>query len=111
MKNIILSLLLVSTLIMGYKLGIQNYEMKGIVTEVIQPCKDYPEGLVIFVDKTGNEWSFEGSEDWFEYDLLEAEMCDNGTDWTTDDTFIHATYTGYVNEFMVNRHDFKDLLY
>ena len=111
MKGFFYTLLLAATLIIGYKLGIQNYEMKGVVTEVIQPCKEYPEGLVKFKDRTGNEWSFEGSEDWFEYDLVNAEMCDQGTDWIDDDEIIHVDYIGYVTELQYNKRPLNELIY
>lgn len=111
MKGLFYTLLIAATLIVGYKLGIQNYKMKGVVTEVIQPCEEYPEGLVTFMDRTEHKWSFEGSEDWFEYDLLNAEMCDKGTDWVDDDEIVHVDYIGYVSPLLINKRPLKDLIY
>ena len=111
MKKVLLTLIMAVTLICGAKLNVMNYEVKGIVTEVIQPCSNYPEGLVTFIDKAGNEWSFEGSEDWFEYDYLTAEMCDQGTEWTDDDEILNVTYTGYAPELLINKRNTKDLIY
>lgn len=111
MKKAVITLLIATTLFCGYKLKTQTYETKGIVTEVIQPCKEYHEGLVIFVDKNGNEWSFEGSEDWFEYDTITVKMSDNGTEWIEDDEILETTYTGYVCELLVNKMSISELIY
>lgn len=111
MKGFLSMILLAAVLVIGYKLGIQNYEMKGVVTEVIQPCDEYPEGLVTFMDSTKHKWSFEGSEDWLEYDLVNAEMCDQGTDWIEDDKIIHVYYTGYVSPLLINKRPLNELIY
>lgn len=109
-KYILIALLIATAILCGYKFRTQHYELKGVIIEVVAPCNDYPEGFVTFQDQNGNLWSFEGAEDWFEYDLLTAEMCDNGTEWIKDDKIVQLTYTGYINELLIGKMPLKDLI-
>lgn len=68
------------------------YSISTIVDNV-----DYENDIVIVIDSIGNEWVFEGCEDWFVGDVCVLTMYDNSTDVITDDVIIKTTYNGYVN--------------
>ncbi len=81
----------------GFKPLHQTYYAVGIVFNVIQPCKEIPEGYVAFKDTNGNEWGFYGSEDWFEGDTIRATIDDNGTvGYVGDDEILETIYTGWI---------------
>lgn len=97
-------LCLVSSLV-GFKFLEGTYTKKGLVTEVVKPCKAYKQGLVIFKDRNNREYSFEGSDDWLVNDLCLATMSDNGTlenlkdDYVVyDDDNAKVLYIGYIND-------------
>lgn len=52
------------------------------------------DGLVYFVDWNGNEWIWEGAEDWEIGDYAAATMDTNGTEVIYDDIIIELRYTG-----------------
>lgn len=52
---------------------------------------------VICVDFNGNEWAFEGIEDWCIGDYASLMMCDNGTDLIYDDIVCDAHYDGWLD--------------
>lgn len=67
------------------------YPMSGIVTEV-----NHQENRVIVTDSTGNEWEFDGAEDWRTGDIAAMIMEDNGTEEIYDDEIIDVQYDGRV---------------
>lgn len=67
------------------------YPMSGIVTEV-----NRQEDRVVVTDSTGNEWEFDGAEDWHTGDIAAMIMEDNGTEEVYDDEIIDIQYDGWV---------------
>lgn len=67
------------------------YPMSGIVTEV-----NRQEDRVVVTDSTGNEWEFDGAEDWRTGDIAAMIMEDNGTEEIYDDEIIDVQYDGWV---------------
>ncbi len=67
-----------------------EYPTCGIVIEVNEE-----ENLVIFQDFTGNQWSFEGTEDWCVNDICACIMNDNGTVIIYDDIIVSVRYCGW----------------
>lgn len=67
------------------------YPMSGIVTEV-----NHQENYVIVTDNIGNEWKFDGAEDWRMGDIAAMIMEDNGTEEIYDDEIIDVQYDGWV---------------
>lgn len=59
------------------------------VLEVVE-IKD---GLVYMVDWDGNEWIWEGAEDWDIGDYATATMNTNGTEIIYDDIIVNLKYT------------------
>lgn len=64
-----------------------QYAKSGIVTRV-----DRKTDTVTFVDPSGNEWSFAGTEDWMVGDHIAAVMDDNGTTSILDDIIVSVHY-------------------
>lgn len=59
---------------------------------------DLEENTVTAVDFNGNEWGWNGVEDWVEGDLVSVTMCNNGTyDTIYDDIIIDTRYSGWVD--------------
>jgi hypothetical protein len=67
------------------------YPMSGIVTEV-----NRQENRVVVTDSTGNEWEFDGAEDWHTGDIAAMIMEDNGTEEIYDDEIIDVQYDGWI---------------
>lgn len=67
------------------------YPMSGIVTEV-----NRQEDRVVVTDSIGNEWEFDGAEDWHTGDIAAMIMEDNGTEEIYDDEIIDVQYDGWV---------------
>lgn len=67
------------------------YPMSGIVTEI-----NRQEDRVIVTDNIGNEWEFDGAEDWHTGDIAAMIMEDNGTEEIYDDEIIDIQYDGWV---------------
>ena len=59
---------------------------------IIEATGDY----VVCLDFNGNEWIFEGAEDWCIHDFASLLMWDNETENIEDDIIINAFYSGYV---------------
>lgn len=59
------------------------------VLEVVEIEND----LVYFVDWNGNEWIWEGAEDWEIGDYATATMNTNGTEIIYDDIIVNLKYT------------------
>ena len=67
------------------------YPMSGIVTEV-----NRQENKIIITDSVGNEWEFNGTDDWHIGDIAAMIMEDNGTEKIYDDEIIDVQYDGWV---------------
>lgn len=67
------------------------YPMSTIVTK----C-DYDADVVTVTDFNGNDWEFEGVEDWMEGDICALLMDTMGTDIIYDDKIISVRYCGWV---------------
>ena len=67
------------------------YALVGVVIEV-----DYLNNTVTFEDFNGNEWAFEGVEDWEVDDICGAVMFDNNTPTIYDDIILSTRYNGYI---------------
>ena len=59
---------------------------------------DAENDLVVCVDTIGNEWAFDGAEDWQRGDLVSAIMSDMGTESIYDDEFISVKYAGFAHD-------------
>jgi hypothetical protein len=57
---------------------------------------NYEENLVLCVDMNGEEWAFEGTEDYFINDAVVCEMYDNNTINIYDDEIINVYYAGFT---------------
>ena len=66
-----------------------QYAKSGIVTRV-----DRKTDTVTFVDRSGNEWSFTGAEDWMVGDHIAVVMDDYGTETIFDDRVVSVRYEG-----------------
>lgn len=65
-------------------------------TTVIIREIDHMNDLVICEDYNGNEWIFEGVEDWDVDDIVSMIMNDMGTETIEDDEIIMMRYSGYA---------------
>lgn len=65
-------------------------------TTVIVRDFDYQYDLVICEDYNGNEWIFEGIEDWDIDDMISMIMDDMDTSIIEDDEIIMVRYSGYA---------------
>ena len=68
-----------------------SYSKVMRVTEV-----NYEENLVLCVDMNGEEWAFEGTEDYFVNDAIICEMYDNNTLNIYDDEIVNVYYAGFM---------------
>lgn len=59
---------------------------------------DTENDVVTVVDTIGNEWAFDGAEDWHRGDLVSAIMTDMGTESIYDDEFVSVKYAGFVHD-------------
>jgi hypothetical protein len=64
-----------------------------LTTKVVKV--DYQNDMVICEDFNGNQWSFEGCEDWAEGDIASLLMNSHGTQKIYDDEIVTAKYSGY----------------
>ena len=67
------------------------YPISGIVTEVSRQ-----EDRVVVTDNNGNEWEFDGVEDWQEVDVVAMIMENNGKEKIYDDEIIDIRYDGWA---------------
>jgi hypothetical protein len=65
------------------------YAQSTVVSEV----KD---DVVTITDANGNDWQFNGAEDWLEGDVCTITFCDNGTETIYDDVIVNTKYDGYI---------------
>lgn len=54
--------------------------------------------VVMLMDFNGDEWCYEGAEDWTVDDIVCAIMYNNKTDLIYDDEIISLTYNGSIKE-------------
>lgn len=90
MKKIILALILGIGFIASVKMDKDTqYAKVAEVTEI-----DLESDTVTFTDLNGNDWIFEGVEDWMIGDTAGLIMDNNETVSIYDDIIISATYQG-----------------
>lgn len=100
----LIALLTISTACAGdihpdYTLQIDHvYPSTMIIIEV-----NYYEDIVTMVDGGGHIWIMEGVEDYNVYDLVSVMMCDNYTEYVTDDVIMTAFYAGAGNAAVAMR--------
>ena len=68
-------------------------------TTVIIRDIDHSNDLVICEEYNGNEWVFEGVEDWDIDDMVSMIMNDMDTEIIEDDEIIMMRYSGYAKGF------------
>jgi hypothetical protein len=71
----------------------QKPQTYPLTTKVVRV--DYDEDIVVCQDFNGNEWTFNGCEDWAEGDIASLLMNDKGTTIIYDDEIIDARYSGW----------------
>ena len=67
-----------------------EYPLSGIVQEI-------ENDTVIVMDGAGNEWSFNGAEDWEIGDIAAILMKDMNTQEIYDDQIVSVRYCGNIN--------------
>lgn len=88
---------LITTIVIG--LGIANVDDVQIYPQTFAVVEvDAENNVVTVVDTIGNEWAFNGVEDWQRGDLVSAIMSDMGTKTIYDDEFISVKYAGFVHD-------------
>ena len=90
-------MLLVALLVCGAA-SAEIYPMAFSVVDV-----NYAEDVVILLDGNGNEWTWEGIEDWMIGDVAAAIVEDNNTGCIHDDELVSLRYCGYIRECMYNQ--------
>lgn len=90
-------MLLVALLVCGAA-SAEIYPMAFSVVDV-----NYAEDVVILLDGNGNEWTWEGIEDWMIGDVAAAIVEDNNTGCIHDDELVSLRYCGYIRECMRNQ--------
>lgn len=87
--------LIVTVLFSG--VSTENIENVGYYSETMAVTEvDYATDTVVVTCFNGNEFMFEGCEDWLEGDLCSALMCDNGTECVYDDIICDVKYAGWT---------------
>lgn len=74
------------------------YPMALYVVEV-----NHEEDVVVLGDGNGEEWIWEGAEDWMVGDVAGAIVEDNNTRCIYDDELVTLRYCGYIRECMHNQ--------
>lgn len=64
---------------------------------------NHEEDVIMLLDGNGNEWIWEGAEDWMVGDVAAAIMEDKDTDCIYDDEIVSLRYCGYIRECMHNQ--------
>lgn len=59
---------------------------------------DYENDVIMLIDFNGDEWCYEGVEDWAVDDIACAIMYNNKTNLIYDDEIISLTYNGFIKE-------------
>lgn len=88
---------LITTIVVG--LGVANVDDVQIYPQTFAVVEvDTENDIVTVVDTIGNEWAFDGAEDWQRGDLVSAIMSDMGTESIYDDEFVSVKYAGFVHD-------------
>ncbi len=74
----------------------RTYTLNTIVVDV-----NYDADIVSCVDECGNEWQFDGCEDWLVNDVCILTMNDKGTAEIEDDEILEVKYNGWVEQKIV----------
>ena len=98
MNKVLITLLIAALfftmcLIVGAQAEGQNglYPTAGIVRNV-----DHFADMVYIVTFDGQEWAYEGAEDWAVGDIIAMLMDDMGTELIYDDEIVAVNYLGWV---------------
>lgn len=67
------------------------YSLSTIITAL-----DVENDIVTCKDFNGNEWNFQGVEDWFIGDICSLTMDNKNTANITDDVIISTKYCGFI---------------
>ena len=70
--------------------GAEVYSLTTIVVSL-----DYTTDEVVVIDFNGNEWIFDGCEDWCLMDVCSLTMDDNSTLLIYDDVIVNYRYSGW----------------
>ena len=90
-------MLLVALLVCGVA-SAEIYPMAFSVVEV-----DHEKDVEVLLDGSGNEWIWEGAQDWKVADVAAAIVEDNNTGCVCDDELIALRYCGHIRECMHNQ--------
>lgn len=85
--------ILIMFVVMGFAIKAkgEEYAMMTVVVEVNRQDDE-----VVCVDFNGNEWAFEGCEDWLVGDVCVMTMDDMDTDSIYDDEITDIRYDGWM---------------
>lgn len=70
------------------------YPKSAIVTEV-----NYHDDYIVLLDLNGDEWLYDGAEDWLVGDFVAMMMWNNDTLDIYDDEIISIRYEGYCDDW------------
>ena len=87
-------ILAVVVLVMLMVSGMANAEMYPQVMLIVEA--DREEDIIILEDFNGNQWVWEGVEDWMVGDVVAVLMDDNNTKDITDDVMMELKYCGWL---------------
>lgn len=88
MRKIMIVVMLVLALLMA-EAQADIYPLAGRVIDV-----DYDDDCIKILDPSGNEWIWDGAEDWEYGDLVALLMYDEGTEIIWDDSIVEIRYLG-----------------
>lgn len=81
--------------------GVASAEIYPMAFSVIDV--NHAEDVVVLLDGNGDEWIWEGAEDWMIGDVAAAIVEDNNTGCVHDDELVTLRYCGYIRECMHNQ--------
>ena len=87
-----LLVVMVLTMVMAMTCKAETYPLTTVVVDV-----DRMEDVVTVIDFNGNEWQFDGCEDWFVGDVCSMVMDDMNTDIVYDDEIVDLRYDGWLD--------------
>ena len=88
MKKAIASVALILTMISAGKIDLYPEAAKVV---------DITDDVVTVETFTGNQFQFDGAEDWECDDIISMIMWGNNTKEVTDDEIVRVKYSGYLN--------------
>lgn len=86
--------LILAALVGGATAPVEELKFYPMTTVVVELEEE--NDTVVCADFNGNEWGFEGIEDWLVGDIASLIMCDNGTPEIEDDIICSVRYDGYL---------------